>query len=106
MKQLGRAITEEEAVLMMSEADADGDGSIDFMEFRKIVARKSKSKLWCAYPKPMSLLALALAAVLCCRRLNLGWCLVTQVRRRYGRGDGLRYQDPVHQTRAERGQDG
>ena len=46
MKALGRSITDAEAVSMMEEADADKSGEIDFMEFRKLVARKSKSKLW------------------------------------------------------------
>ncbi len=46
MKALGRSITEAEAVSMMEEADADRSGEIDFMEFRKLVAKKSKSKLW------------------------------------------------------------
>ena len=46
MKALGRPITEAEAVAMMEEADADNNGEIDFMEFRKLVAKKSKSKLW------------------------------------------------------------
>jgi len=46
MKILGRPITEAEAVSMMEEADADNSGEIDFLEFRKLVAKKSKSKLW------------------------------------------------------------
>lgn len=46
MKSLGRPVTEAEAVAMMEEADADNSGGIDFMEFRKLVAKKSKSKLW------------------------------------------------------------
>lgn len=46
MKQLGQPITEAQAQAMMDEADADGSGEIDFMEFRKLVAKKSKSKLW------------------------------------------------------------
>ena len=46
MKILGQPITEAEAVSMMEEADADNSGEIDFLEFRKLVAKKSKSKLW------------------------------------------------------------
>ena len=46
MKHFGVPISTAQAAAMMEEADENHDGELSFMEFRKIVARKSKSKLW------------------------------------------------------------
>ena len=46
MHSFGRKITAEEAALMISEADDDGDGTIDMKEFHVIMAAKNKNLLW------------------------------------------------------------
>lgn len=44
MRNLGQTPTEESLRQMISEVDADGNGTIDFAEFLTLMARKMKTK--------------------------------------------------------------
>ena len=41
MNNLGEPLSEEEVVTMIEEADLDGDGKINFMEFKKLMENKT-----------------------------------------------------------------
>merc|ERR1719460_597510 len=41
MNNLGEPITEEEVKAMIAEADIDGDGKINFAEFKSLIANKA-----------------------------------------------------------------
>jgi len=41
MNNLGEPITEEEVKAMIAEADIDGDGNINFVEFKSLIANKA-----------------------------------------------------------------
>ena len=41
MNNLGEPLTEEEVDEMMREADLDGDGKINFQEFKKLITKKA-----------------------------------------------------------------
>jgi calmodulin len=40
MTSLGEKLSDEEVDAMMKEADADGDGQVDYQEFAKMMTRK------------------------------------------------------------------
>jgi calmodulin len=40
MTSLGEKLSEEEVDAMMKEADADGDGQVDYQEFAKMMTKK------------------------------------------------------------------
>lgn len=46
MNNLGEPVTEAEVKLMIEEADIDGDGKINFQEFKTLMATKLNGGLW------------------------------------------------------------
>ena len=41
MNNLGEPVSEEEVITMIEEADLDGDGKINFVEFQKLMENKT-----------------------------------------------------------------
>ena len=47
----GDVLTEEEVMMLINAADKDGDGSLDFEEFVKIMMWKSEKQKWTNWPR-------------------------------------------------------
>ena len=74
MRSLGQNPTEAELQDMISEVDADGNGTIDFPEFLMLMARKMKVGRDAARPRPWGPCRAA-PEILACVRVYIQRCV-------------------------------